>query len=241
MAKQATVVGSGPNGLSAAVALARAGYDVRVVEASGTVGGGVRTAELTLPGFRHDVVLGRPSRGAELALLPRVRAPRADRVDHARRSRSPSRSTAGGRRSRGAISSAPPTDSAGTRARGERSCARSARISTGWWTSPGHSCCACRSIRSPPSASGCGRCSSARRLGRGTFGTEEANALISGVLAHANTPLPRSGPRPPDSSSSRTPTPATAGRTRAAARSASPTPSSRICRRTAARSRPDIG
>lgn len=51
----AVVVGSGPNGLSAAIALRQEDLSVLLVEGNDTVGGGMRTAELTLPGFQHDV------------------------------------------------------------------------------------------------------------------------------------------------------------------------------------------
>jgi phytoene dehydrogenase-like protein len=51
----AIVVGSGPNGLAAAILMQQNGLSVLVVEAKSTIGGGLRSAELTLPGFKHDI------------------------------------------------------------------------------------------------------------------------------------------------------------------------------------------
>ncbi|MDQ0147774.1 cation diffusion facilitator CzcD-associated flavoprotein CzcO [Pseudarthrobacter niigatensis] len=56
MNADAVVVGAGPNGLAAAVTLARSGLKMRMIEGAQRIGSGTRTTELTLPGFRHDLI-----------------------------------------------------------------------------------------------------------------------------------------------------------------------------------------
>jgi len=51
----AVIVGSGPNGLAAAIYLQQNGLSVLILEAKSEIGGGLRSAELTLPGFTHDI------------------------------------------------------------------------------------------------------------------------------------------------------------------------------------------
>jgi phytoene dehydrogenase-like protein len=69
----AVVVGSGPNGLAAAITMQREGLSVLLAEARSTAGGGLRTAELTLPGFRHDLfstILGLGAASPLFSTLP---------------------------------------------------------------------------------------------------------------------------------------------------------------------------
>lgn len=66
------MVGAGPNGLAAAVVLAEAGRSVLVLEAHDTIGGGCRTAEVTLPGFRHDICAAIHPMGIVSPLLGRL-------------------------------------------------------------------------------------------------------------------------------------------------------------------------
>ena len=69
------MIGSGPNGLSAAIVLARADFETHVYEAQQTAGGGARTLELTLPGFRHDFgsAVHPMAAGSQIAAFPEMR------------------------------------------------------------------------------------------------------------------------------------------------------------------------
>ncbi|WP_109211419.1 MULTISPECIES: NAD(P)/FAD-dependent oxidoreductase [Microbacterium] len=192
MARRATVIGSGPNGLSAAVALARAGFEVRVLEAASVAGGGVRTANLTLPGFRHDVC----SAVHPAALSsPFLRAFGIhERVGWIHPLASYAQPLDGGRAAIAWRDLERTADGLGADGPAWRALLRplSSRLGgvvdfTGsqllrW---PRHPITAARF--------GLRTLRLGTRLGRDTFATEEANALLAGVLAHANTPLPSVG------------------------------------------------
>lgn len=198
MTRRATVVGSGPNGLAAAVALARAGYAVRVLEASGTIGGGTRTAPSTLPGFRHDV--GSAVHPAALSspffrafglreriewIVPEIAF--AQPLD-------PARPGGGGRAAIAWHDLERTAEGLGADARAWRAVVRPlARHLDAVVDFTGHQLL--RMPRHPVTAVrfGLRALELGTRLGRATFRTEEAAALFTGVAAHANRSLPDVG------------------------------------------------
>jgi len=186
----AIVVGSGPNGLAAAVTLARAGLRVHVYEGAKTPGGGARTEELTLPGFRHDVcsavhplALASPffrrfdlaSRGVRL-LEPDVQF--AHPLDHGRAGFVV--------RSLDATADALGADAQAYR----RWCSGAVRHADAVID------ITLSTLRRPPrhplkvAGFGLSALSSARRMA-GHFSTDEGRGLLAGVAAHAMLPLNR--------------------------------------------------
>lgn len=192
MARRATIVGSGPNGLAAAVALARAGYDVRVLEASDTIGGGIRTAELTLPGFHHDV-----SSTVHPAALssPFFRAfGLRERIEWISPEVSYAQPLDGGRAAVAWRDLERTADELGRDARAWRGVVRP--LSTHLDALVDFTGSQLLRVPRHPITTvrfGLRALQLGSRLGRGTFRTEEADALFAGVLAHANTTLPSLG------------------------------------------------
>ncbi|WP_105567033.1 phytoene desaturase family protein [Microbacterium halophytorum] len=186
---RATVIGSGPNGLAAAVALARSGYEVTVLEAAAIAGGGTSTAELTLPGFRHDI--GSAVHPPAIASPFFRTAGIVDRVDWITPDISYAQALAPGR-------SAIAWRDLGRTAAGLGDDERAWRRMIGPLSKhidgvvdftgnnmlrvPRDPATAIRfALRMLPTGT---------RLGRAALRTPEAQALLTGVLAHANTPLP---------------------------------------------------
>ncbi|MBO0981907.1 NAD(P)/FAD-dependent oxidoreductase [Microbacterium sp. SD291] len=186
---RATIIGSGPNGLAAAVALARAGYGVRVLEAADAIGGGTRSAEATLPGFVHDVCSA--VHPAALASPFFQAFGLAERIDWIRPDISYAHPLDGGR---AAIAWRDIERTAAGLGADERAWLVLLRpLSThigGVVDFTGNQML--RVPAEPVTALryGLRMLEQGTPLSRRAFRTEEAAALLSGVLAHANTPLP---------------------------------------------------
>ncbi|UJP08825.1 NAD(P)/FAD-dependent oxidoreductase [Microbacterium sp. KUDC0406] len=186
---RATVIGSGPNGLAAAVALARAGYAVEVIEAAETVGGGVRTLDGPLPGYRYDVC----SAVHPAALTsPFFRAfGMADRVDWIRPEISYAHPLDGGCAGIAWHDLERTADGLGADARAWNALLRPLvrRLDEVVEFTGGSML---RVPRHPVTGIrfGLRMLEQGSALGPRAFRSDEANALLAGVLAHANTPLP---------------------------------------------------
>ncbi len=90
---EAVIVGAGPNGLTCAAVLARAGVKVTVIEAEPTIGGGTRTSELTVPGLLHDHCSAVHPMAAGSPAFEELDLERRDSSGAGRRSTSRTRST----------------------------------------------------------------------------------------------------------------------------------------------------
>lgn len=186
---RATIIGSGPNGLASAVSLARAGYQVRVLEASDSIGGGVSTIDSTLTGFRYDV--GSSVHPASLASPFFQAFGLAERIEWVRPEISYAHPLDDGRA--GIAWHDIERTAAGLGIDGRAWLSRLRPLSRhieGVVDFTGN-----QMLRIPRDPLTAVRYA-LRMLDQGTFlarhsfRTEEAGALMSGVLAHANTPLP---------------------------------------------------
>ena len=184
----AVVVGAGPNGLAAAIELAGAGRSVHLIERADEVGGGARTAELTLPGFRHDVCsavhplavaspylrrLGLERHGLEF-VYPAIEA--AHPLDDG---------------SAVALRRSVPETAAGVGADADAYASLIAPLAEGWPTLAEVLLAPPRVPRHPLLAArfGASAIRSAEGLARRAFSGQRAQVLLAGMAAHAMRPL----------------------------------------------------
>jgi phytoene dehydrogenase-like protein len=186
----AIVVGAGPNGLAAAIELARAGRSVLVCERAPTVGGGTRTAELTLPGYLHDVcsaihplAVGSPF----LRSLP-LRDHGLDLIEPAVQAAHP---LDGGRAA--VLLRSLDATAAGLGADGDAYAALMRPFAQGWDDLAGTVLGAPRPPRHPLLAARFARAGlrGVAGLARSRFRSDEARALVGGMGAHSLRPLDR--------------------------------------------------